>query len=65
MKSSISTQLPSEEFFVVRVDGHLNSSHRRFVDALRVGLQLRDQYPNHKVKVLSAFKQPGDKIELH
>jgi hypothetical protein len=29
------------------------SGHRRFVDAVRAGLLLRDQFPQHDVKVHS------------
>jgi hypothetical protein len=50
MKSAIAAQLP-DEHFVIRVDGRVKSHHRRFLDALREGLQLRDQFPRHDVKV--------------
>jgi hypothetical protein len=53
MKSGIIMQDLPEEFFVVRVDGHVKSSYRRFVDALRAGLSLKDQFPGHDIKVLS------------
>ncbi len=33
----------TDEHFVIRVDGRVKSHHRRFLDALREGLQLRDQ----------------------
>jgi hypothetical protein len=50
MKSTIAAHLP-DEHFVIRVDGRVKSHHRRFVDALREGLQLRDQFPQHDIKV--------------
>jgi hypothetical protein len=50
MKTAIAAHLPDEQF-VIRVDGRVRSHHRRFLDALREGLQLRDQFPLHKVKV--------------
>jgi hypothetical protein len=50
MKSAIAAHLP-DEHFVIRVDGRVKSHHRRFLDALREGLQLRDQFPRHDVKV--------------
>ena len=56
MKSSIAIQDQSEEFFVVRIDGRVNSSYRRFVDALKAGLQLRDQFPRHDIKVRAVTK---------
>ena len=52
MKSAIAAHLPDERF-VIRVDGRVKSHHRRFLDALREGLQLRDQFPQHDVKVQS------------
>ena len=50
MKNSIAAHLP-DEHFVIRVDGRVKSHHRRFLDALREGLQLRDQFPQHDIKV--------------
>jgi hypothetical protein len=50
MKSANAVHLP-DEHFVIRVDGRVKSHHRRFLDALREGLQLRDQFPQHDVKV--------------
>ena len=50
MKSAIADHLP-DEHFIIRVDGRVKSHHRRFLDALREGLQLRDQFPQHDIKV--------------
>ena len=50
MKSDLT---PTHEYFVVKFDGLVQSGHRRFVDAVRAGLQLRDQFPQHDVKVAS------------
>jgi hypothetical protein len=52
MKSAVAAHLPGEHF-IIRVDGRVKSHHRRFLDALRQGLQLRDQFPQHDVKVQS------------
>ena len=64
MKTAIAAHLPDEQF-VIRIDGRVKSHHRRFLDALRAGLQLRDQFPQHDVKVQSM--QPGgqQRIPLH
>ena len=51
MKSAIAAHGLPHEHYVVRVDGRVKSHHRRFVDALREGLYLRDQFPQHDVKV--------------
>jgi hypothetical protein len=40
-----------DEHFIIRVDGRVKSHHRRFLDAFREGLQLRDQFPGHDIKV--------------
>ena len=50
MKNAVAAHLRGEHF-VIRVDGRVKSRHRRFLDALREGLQLRDQFPQHEVKV--------------
>jgi hypothetical protein len=40
-----------DEFFIVQLDGHVKSTHGRFVEALREALSLRDEFPQHEVKV--------------
>jgi hypothetical protein len=54
-----------DEHFVVRVDGRVKSHHRRFLDALREGLQLRDQFPQHHVKVHSMQAGGQERAGLH
>jgi hypothetical protein len=56
MKNAIVASLP-DELFIIRVDGRIRSHHRRFLDALREGLHLRDQFPQHDVKVQSMQMQ--------
>ena len=65
MKNSIATQSVSDEYFVVRVDGRVNSSYQRFVDALRAGLKLRAEFPNHEVKVRLAHRPIRKSVDLH
>ena len=50
MKHAVGAHLP-DEHFIIRVDGRVKSHHRRFLDALREGLQLRDQFPQRDIKV--------------
>jgi hypothetical protein len=64
MKSAIADHLP-DEHFVIRVDGRVKSHHRRFLDALREGLQLRDQFPQHDVKVQSMKADGRQRTALH
>jgi hypothetical protein len=52
MKSTIATLILPDEHFVVQVDGKAKSEHRRFVDALIAGLLLRNELPQHEVKVV-------------
>ena len=49
-----SSGLQQHEYFLVQIDGRTKSKHKRFIEALRVGLQLRDQFPTHIIKVRSA-----------
>jgi len=42
------------ELFVVQLDGHVKSTHDRFVEALRAAMSLRDEFPKHQVKVRAA-----------
>jgi hypothetical protein len=65
MKSSVAIPSLQEEFFVVRVDGRINSSYQRFVDALRAGLQLKAEFPGHDVKVRSAHRPAKGSADLH
>jgi len=57
MKSSIAIQGSCEELFVVRIDGRVNSTYRRFIDALKAGLVLKDQFPRHDIKVRAVTEQ--------
>ena len=49
------------EYLLVKIDGRTKSGHRRFIDALRAGLQLRDQFPQHDIKVRAI--QIGDAVQ--
>jgi hypothetical protein len=53
------------EHYVIRVDGRVRSRHRRFVDALREGLQLKDQFPQHDIKVRAMQASGGQEPALH
>ena len=64
MKNAIAAHLP-DEHFVIRVDGRVKSHHRRFLNALREGLQLRDQFPQHEIKVQSMQADGQQRTALH
>jgi hypothetical protein len=64
MKNVIAAQGLPEECFVLQMDGKAKSQHRRFVDALRAGLQLRDEFPQHDIKV-RVMQGSGERTALH
>ncbi len=64
MKNAVAAHLP-DEYFVIRVDGRVKSHHRRFLDALREGLLLRDQFPEHDIKVQSLQAYGHPRTALH
>ena len=64
MKNAVAAHLP-DEHVVIRVDGRVKSHHRRFLDALREGLQFRDQFPQHDVKVQSTLTESQQRTALH
>ncbi len=41
----------THERFVIQMDGHAKSGYRRFTDALKAALRLKDEFPGHNVKV--------------
>lgn len=51
MKNLLAGYNPSDEYFVLQIDGQVKSAHRRFIDALRAALLLRQQFPHHDVRV--------------
>ena len=65
MKNVIATHSLPEECFVLQMDGKPKSQHRRFVDALRAGLQLRDQFPQHDIKVRAIQASGEQRTALH
>jgi hypothetical protein len=65
MKNVIAGHSLPDEHYVIRIDGRVRSHHRRFVDALREGLQLKDQFPQHDVKVRAIQASGEQRIALH
>jgi hypothetical protein len=50
MKNGLRNDL-SHNDYLVQIDGMITSEHLGFVEALKVGLKLRQQYPHSDVKV--------------
>lgn len=65
MKNVIAGHSLPDEHYVIRIDGRVRSHHRRFVDALREGLQLKDQFPQHDVKVRAMQASGEQRTTLH
>ena len=57
MKDNIATHSLADEYFVIQIDGRAKSHYRRFLDALRAGLELKDQFPGHDVKVCTVHRE--------
>ena len=51
MANEIATNSVSHEYYVLQVNGRINSIHRRYEDALSAGLQLKRQFPSDNIKV--------------
>jgi hypothetical protein len=66
MKNEVVTfnDLP-QECYVLQVDGRIKSKHRRFVDALKAGLLLKQEHPNSRIKVRNAVEPPPRKMFSH
>jgi hypothetical protein len=41
----------THERFVIQFDGHAKSGYRRLAEALKAALRLKDQFPDHNMKV--------------
>jgi hypothetical protein len=56
MKTHVAMHNLPHEYFVLKLDGRIKSQHGRLVDALRAGLALKDQFPQHDIKVRALNK---------
>ena len=56
MKTHVAMHNLPHEYFVLKLDGRIKSQHARLVDALRVGLALKDRFPQHDIKVRALNK---------
>jgi hypothetical protein len=52
MKNGIAMQDNlSRQYFVLKINGRTDSVHRRYEDAVRAGLLLKNQFPHVAIKV--------------
>jgi hypothetical protein len=47
MNNGIATYHLPDEYFVLQIDGRTKSGHRRFIDALRAALRLKQEFRGH------------------
>jgi hypothetical protein len=57
MKNNLVDGVPQDEY-LVQIDGTTASEHLGFVEALKVGLKLRQQHPQSDVKVRETETSP-------
>jgi hypothetical protein len=68
MKNGIATHGSlSREYFVIQINGRTDSIHRRYEDAVRVGLLLKNQFPQVDIKVceVDSIQEVAQGIALH
>jgi hypothetical protein len=63
MKSAL-TNDPSQERYVVEIDGIAKFEHRVFVKALSVSLQLKQEFPSSSIKLRDAVEASTDPLVL-
>ena len=51
MKNGIATHDSLSEYFVLQINGRTDSIHRRYEDAAKLGLLLKNQFPHIDIKV--------------
>ena len=68
MKNGIATNGNlSREYFVIQINGRTDSIYRRYEDAVRVGLLLKNQFPYVDIKVceIDSIEELAQGIALH
>jgi hypothetical protein len=57
MKNWIAKSSTPREYFVLQINGRVNSMHRRYQDAVTAGLLLKHQFPRDDIKVREAYSE--------
>jgi hypothetical protein len=66
MKNGIATDSLSHEYYVLQINGRVNSTHRRYQDAVRAGLQLKYKFPHNDIKLREvASEEAAQQTGLH
>ena len=55
MKDRVTAGSLSHGSYILQIDGEVRSAHRRFIDALKAGMQLKQEFPHCDVKVRDLF----------
>jgi hypothetical protein len=53
------------EYYVLQVNGQVSSTHRRYEDAVKEGLLLKYQFPDHDIKVREINSTEESETVLH
>jgi hypothetical protein len=66
MKNGIATDGSlSHDYYVLKINGRTNSIHRRYEDALKEGLLLKNQFPHDDIKVWEVIEEAKQDSVLH
>jgi hypothetical protein len=64
MKNGTATSV-CHEYYVLKINGRTESIHRRYQDALKAGLLLKNQYPHDDIKVWEVTEEAKQDNVLH
>jgi hypothetical protein len=56
MKSVTDDNILSAKSYVVEIDGKIKSAYEIFIEALKAGMKLKQEFPHSKIKVHDADK---------
>ncbi len=54
MRNGLAFRVPSDDYFVLQINGEVKSCHRHYFDALTAALQLRRRFPLSIIRVREA-----------
>jgi hypothetical protein len=56
MKSVTDDNILSAKSYVIEIDGKIKSAYEIFIEALKAGMKLKQEFPHSKIKVHDADK---------
>ena len=60
--SDVATNNSADVQYVIETDGSKHSEHVNFVEAIKAGLLLREQYPDSKIKIRDVSESQSEQI---